>query len=114
MNMKIKKFYENEVQGTVGNVDLVNDFSLSESEEIIKNLKLSMNIFQTKIEEFKKYENQLSKFKSKSRNKSDQIDDSVIEFQRLIKLLEDDIQNRLETLIYNMNDYIKNGRNYIY
>jgi uncharacterized coiled-coil DUF342 family protein len=112
--MKIKRFFENEVQGPVGTMDLSKDISSSRVEEIIKDISSFMDNFEENLNKLKKYEEELAKYKSKSKKSNDQIDDSIVELQQVNKSIEQDVQSKLDTLIEKLKDYVENGRNYIY
>jgi flagellar biosynthesis chaperone FliJ len=111
--MKIKKFFETELQGPDGPIDIVNDISQEAAEDIIKKLKNQESSNQKYLVELESIERQLSKFKSSSKKSNDRIDNSIIELQQLINTLKTDIQPKIDTLTKNMEDYISNGRNYI-
>ena len=112
--MKIKRFFENEVQGPNGTVDLSNDISTSRVEEIIKEMSSSIDNFDKNHTQLKKFEEELKKYTNKSSSKNDQIDDSIIELQMVNKSLEQDILSRMDIIIEKLKNYIKEGRNYIY
>jgi hypothetical protein len=112
--MKIKRFFENEVQGPNGTVDLSNDISTSRVEEIIKEMSSSIDNFDKNHTQLKKFEEELKKYTNKSSSKNDQIDDSIIELQMVNKSLEQDILSRMDIIIEKLENYIKEGRNYIY
>jgi ABC-type transporter Mla subunit MlaD len=112
--MKIKRFFENEVQGPIGNVDLVNDISTSRVEEIIKDMKSFMDAFDKNLNELVKIQKELSKYKNSSKNKNTQIDDSVTELQLVTKSLEETVLAKIDTVINQLEDYTDNGLRYIY
>jgi Sec-independent protein translocase protein TatA len=126
--MKIKRFNENEVQGPEGTmnlvddevqgpggtINLVNDISTDKAEKIIKEMGGFLSSFQDILSKLKKFEQELAKYKSKSKKSNDQIDDSVVQLQKVNKSLEQDVQNKLDSIIKKLNNYITNGRNFIY
>jgi len=112
--MKIKRFFENEVQGPEGVTDLVNDISKERVEQIVKELGSISATYGDKLTTLKKFEEELSKYKSKSKESNDQIDDAVVTLQQINKSVEQDILNDLDSIVSKLNDYIDNGRNYIY
>jgi len=112
--MKIKRFNENEVQGPDGTMDLVNDISTDKVEQIVKEIGGFLSSFEDSLSKLKKFEQELTKYKSKSKKSNDQIDDSVVQLQQVNKSLERDVQNKLDSVIKKLNDYVENGRNFIY
>ncbi len=111
--MKIRRFYENEVQGPEGKIDLMNDISSERVEEIIKDLSEQVASLDEFVKTNQKFESEFEKYRSKSKKGNDQIDDSVINLQRIIKSLED-AKSSVDTLVTGLEDYIKSGRKYIY
>jgi DNA repair ATPase RecN len=112
--MKIKRFNESEVQGPSGQIDAFNDISPDKIDETIDELTSCINNFSEKLTKLKKIESDLSKFKSKSKSKMDQIDDSFIQLQKINRTIEMDINDKLDTVIQNLKDRKENGKNYIY
>jgi len=112
--MKIKRFFENEVQGPEGSTNLVNVISPDKLNEIITELQSYTSEFQDKLNSMKKIEKELSKFKSKSKTKMDQIDDSYVQIQSINSVLNKEIIDKMDTIISNLKDRIDNGKNYIY
>ena len=111
--MKIKRFFESELQGPDGTIDIVNDISPQKTEEIIKELKLVQTDVKKNLDILSTFENQLSKFKSDKKKSNDQIDDSVIQLQQIINTLKKEIQPKIDTTISNLENYIENGRNFL-
>ena len=64
--MKIKRFFENEVQGPEGVTDLVNDISKERVDQIVKELGSISATYGDKLTTLKKFEEELSKYKCKS------------------------------------------------
>jgi|688.fasta_scaffold75183_3 hypothetical protein len=112
--MKIKRFNENEVQGPEGQLDAFNDISSEKIDEIINDITKCTSIFSEKLSQLKKIESELSKFKSKSKSKMDQIDDSFVQLQRINRTIEKDVNDKLDTVVQNLKDRKDNGKNYIY
>lgn len=112
--MRIRKFFENELQGPQGITNLSNDISSERVEEIVREILTLLDKFQEGQTKLKKFEEELSKYRNKSKKGNDQIDDTVIEIQQVNKSLEIDVQSKLDNIIEKMKDYIDNGRNYIY
>jgi hypothetical protein len=112
--MKIKRFYESEVQGPEGNLDAFNDISTDKIDEIIDDITSFTNDFSEKLSKLKKIETELSKFKSKSKSKMDQIDDSYVQLQKVNRTIERDVNDKLDTIIKNLKDRKENGKNFIY
>ena len=112
--MKIKRFFENEVQGPEGKTDIVNDISTERVEQIIKEIGSFSTNFEENLTKLKKFEEELSKYKSESNKSNDQIDDTVVTLQKVNKSIEQDVLNNLDSIANKLNDYINNGRNYIY
>jgi Sec-independent protein translocase protein TatA len=112
--MKINRFFENEVQGPIGNIDLMNNISSDRVRELMKDLEESMDNFDKNLNNFKTLQKELSNYKSKKSKKNNQIDDTVSEFQLLNKSLEEDIISRLDIIIQQLKDYTTNGERYIY
>ena len=111
--MKIKRFFESELQGPDGAIDIVNDISPQKTEEIIKELKLVQTDVKKNLDILSTFEKQLSKFKSDKKKSNDQIDDSVIQLQQLINNLKKEVQPKIDTTISNLENYIENGRNFL-
>jgi ABC-type transporter Mla subunit MlaD len=111
--MKIKRFYESELQGPDGTIDIVNDISPEKTEEIIKELKIVQTDISKHMEAISIFEKQLSRFKSDKKKSNDQIDDSVIQLQQLIGTLKKEVQPKIDTTISNLENYIENGRNFL-
>lgn len=114
MGMKIKRFFENEVQGPQGQIDAFNDISSDKIDEIINDLSHFTNEFSETLSKLKKIESDLSKFKSNSKSKMDQIDDSFVQLQKVNRTIEKDVNDKLDTVIQNLKDRKENGKNYIY
>lgn len=112
--MKIKRFFENEVQGPNGVLNLSNDISTSRVEEIIKQLKKYVDDYNKNSIEIDKLENELTRYRGESNKNNDQIDDSVINLQQVNKSIELDVLSKINDIILKLQDYIENGRNYIY
>ena len=112
--MKIKRFNENEVQGPQGTLDAFNDISTDKIDQIINDLTSFTSDFSEKLAKLQKIESELSKFKSKSKSKMDQIDDSFVQLQKVNRTIEQDINDKLDTIISNLKDRKENGKNYIY
>ena len=111
--MKIRKFYENEVQGPDGLIGGLSDMSPEKIKETIDNLTEILNTFNKKLSELKTIETDLSKFKSGSKSNLDQIDNSFTTIQSINGDLENEILNKLDTVITNLKDRLKNGKSYI-
>jgi DNA repair ATPase RecN len=112
--MKIKRFFENEFQGPEGSIDLTNDISTSRVEEIIKDITSFLEKLDEEHTSLKKFEEELSRYKSSSKKGNDQIDDSVLQLQQINKSIESEIKSKLDDVVDKLKDYITNGRNYIY
>ncbi len=93
--MKIKRFFESELQGPDGTIDIVNDISPEKTQEIIKELKIVQTDISKYMDTISTFEKQLSKFKSDKKKSNDQIDDSVIQLQQLIGTLNRKYNPRL-------------------
>lgn len=111
--MKIKRFFENEMQGPEGKTDLL-DISKDRVDEIIKELEKILDQSSTNLITLKKFEKELSKYKSKSTKSNDQIDDSVAELGRVNNFLENDVIDIIDSIIETLKQYNKEGRSYIY
>jgi ABC-type transporter Mla subunit MlaD len=93
--------------------DLVEDISSEKVEEIIKNLKNISEILDEKKKEIKKISTDLSVFSNKKKKKNDQIDDSILNFEKVDSNLLDAL-SLLDTVYKNLEDYRDNGRKYLY
>jgi uncharacterized coiled-coil DUF342 family protein len=105
MNMQIKRFNEQESS--------ILDISNERVQEIMDEMGSYASTFEDKLEKIKNFERELSKFRSKSKKGNDQIDDSVIELQELIKSIEG-LRSNLDNVLHNLEDYKESGREFIY
>jgi anti-sigma28 factor (negative regulator of flagellin synthesis) len=112
--MKIKRFFESELQGPDGSIDLTNDISTQRVEEIIKDITTFLDRLDESHTTLKKFEEELTKYKSSSKKGNDQIDDSVIQLQQVNKTIESDVKSKLDDIVDKLKNYIEDGRNYIY
>ncbi len=111
--MRIKKFFESELQGPDGSMDIVNDISSNKVGEIIKELKSYQSSYQKSLTYLQSLERELSKYKKEKNKSNDQIDESVLSVQKIINSINQNIKPNIESVISNLDDYISNGRNYI-
>jgi ABC-type transporter Mla subunit MlaD len=93
--------------------DLVQDISSEKVEEMIKNLKDISEIIDEKKKEIKKISTDLSAFSNKKEKKNDQVDDSILNFEKVDANLLDAL-SLLDTVYKNLEDYKDNGRKYLY
>ena len=93
--------------------DLVQDISSEKVEEMIKNLKDISEIIDEKKREIKKISTDLSAFSNKKEKKNDQVDDSILNFEKVDANLLDAL-SLLDTVYKNLEDYKDNGRKYLY
>lgn len=93
--------------------DLIQDISSEKVEEMIKNLKYISEIIDEKKKEIKKLSSDLSVFSNKKKKKNDQIDDSILNFEKVDSNLLDAL-SLLDTVYKNLEDYKENGRKYLY
>jgi len=101
--MRIKRFLEAE-QGDISNE------RVSEILEVLRDMA-------TNIEEKTKFidslGHELSNYKNQSTKSNDQIDDTIAALQ-IIKKDFDDIIDKLDTTVSNLDDYNQNGRKFLY
>jgi ABC-type transporter Mla subunit MlaD len=101
--MRIRKFNESE------QIDI--------SSERIAEIVEELSDFSTTVIDKSKYIdgllNELNNFKSESMTGNDQIDDSIAAIQ-FIKKDIDDLSDKIDTVVNNLNDYNSNGRKYQY
>lgn len=101
--MRIRRFFEAE-QGDISNE------RVSEILDILKEMI-------TNIEEKNKFidslGNELSNYKNQSTKSNDQIDDTIAALQ-IIKKNFDDVVDKLDTSVNNLDDYNQSGRKYLY
>ena len=114
--MKIKRFLENsnqtsknEVQGPQGVTSTINEISQEKLDEIITDLINTRSLFDDKLKKLKQIEKDLSKFKSNSKTKIYQIDDSYLQIQSINKLIEEDIDRKIKEIIESLKDRKENG-----
>jgi len=93
--------------------DMVQDISSEKVEEMIKNLKDISEIIDENKKVMKKISTDLSAFSNKKGKKNDQIDDSILNFEKVDANLLDAL-SLLDTVYKNLEDYKDNGRKYLY
>jgi hypothetical protein len=111
--MRIKRFFENEVQGPEGKSDL-NDISPDKVNQIIDGITSAISTFEEKLEVLKKSQNDLTKFKSNSKDSNDQIDDSVVSLGDVTDSIQKKVIDELDSIKSKLEDYIKEGRQFLY
>ena len=99
--MRIKKFNESEVL----------NISADRVEEIIKFFTDLTAIIDNKSELINALANELDNYKSDSKTKIDQIDDSISNLQ-LIKSDFSNVKDKLDNVVNNLKDYNENGREF--
>ena len=99
--MRIKKFNESEVL----------NISADRVEEIIKFFTDLTAIIDNKSELINALANELDNYKSDSKTKIDQIDDSISNLQ-LIKSDFSNVKDKLDNVVNNLKDYNENGRKF--
>jgi ABC-type transporter Mla subunit MlaD len=109
--MKIRRFFENEVQGPIGTTSM-SDISDDTVNQIINDLTEQITSLEQFSKKLKEYESKLERFTKNSSKGNDQIDDSITNLQQIQKYFSDS-KTTLDTLISNLEDYSKNGRQYI-
>jgi len=114
--MKIKRFLENstqtsknEVQGPQGVTSVYNEISSEKLDEIINELVNTKTLFDDKLKKLKQIEKDLSKFKSNSKTKIYQIDESYLQIQSINKSIEEDIDSKIKEMIVSLKDRKENG-----
>lgn len=103
INMKIKKFRES------NNIDI----SVDRVKEIIEKISEISSDFDSKKDVINGLKAELSNYKSSSSKSNDQIDDSVSNLQIVNSKIEESMQS-IETIIKNLENYVDNGRKYLY
>ena len=103
--MQIKRFNEQE--------NSLLDISNERVQEIMDEMGSYASAVEDKLEKIKNFEQELSKYRSQSKKGNDQIDDSVVELQTLIKSIES-LQSNLDNVLHNLDDYKESGRKFIY
>lgn len=103
--MRIRKFNE----AIEDNVDISNE----RVAEIMEGITEVFNNLEADREKVKNYYSELSKYRSKSENSNDQIDDSSINMELVDTKMEEclTIINKINTALEN---YVKEGRKFLY
>jgi len=101
--MKIRRFLENEQK----------DLSTERVDEIMKELKKLGSYLEDKGNMINSLETELSIYKSQSNKGNDQVDDSTLALQ-VIKGSIDDIVDKLDTVVINLDGYNQEGRSFLY
>jgi len=102
--MRIKKFVES---------TNLEDISSERIAEILKIIKETSELFDTKKEDISTFVTELSKFRSNKKKSNDQIDDTVLNLESTKKKISD-VLTLLDTISSNLEDYKDNGRRYLY
>lgn len=101
--MRIRRFFEAE-QGDISNERVA---------EILDILRDMVTNIEEKTKFVDSLGNELSNYKSQSTKSNDQIDDTIAALQ-IIKKDFDDVVDKLDTAVSNLDDYNQNGRKYLY
>ncbi len=103
--MKIKRYHES----------LMDDMNISNerNDEIILDLTNISTMIDSNREKMESLSNELSHYKSKSKESNDQIDDSVINLD-LAKSKLDEVIASIDSVVNNLKSYNENGRKYLY
>lgn len=101
--MKIRRFNEAEIS----------DISTDRVLEIIKMISDMSSDLNQKSENIDALLNELNNFRSSSKGKNDQIDDSVANLEFVKNHFKDSL-DKLDNIAQNMKDYNQNGRKYLY
>lgn len=105
--MRILKFNE-AIDGIISD-----DISTDRSFEIIDELKNISNDITKNIESVTLLSNELSSYKSNSKDSNDQIDDSAINTELLKSQLEE-VNKLIDNICVSLKDYNENGRKFLY
>jgi hypothetical protein len=101
--MRIKRFNES---------DQI-DISTERVTEIVDNIKEMMSFIDDKNGFLESLLNELNNYKNDSSKGNDQIDDSIASLQVVKKDVEN-ILDKLDNVVSNLNDYNDGGRKYLY
>lgn len=101
--MKIKRISEK----------LIGDISSEKVEEILSSLKKICSNIEEGKKDIDNINNILSKFSNPKSKNNDQIDDSVVNFKKIINDLQSVI-DVIDNTSQNLENYRDNGRKYIY